>query len=312
MQLSGILPVNKPVGLRSTQCVQEIRRILGKGVKTGHGGTLDSTASGLLLILIGSATRLSNFIMEMPKIYEAEISFGMQTSTDDASGDVIYSAPFLHITDAAIDSALCGFMGWTMQAPPAVSAVHIGGERAHSLARGGRAVTPEAKPVYISSVVRVSSVDDNGKVKIRVNCRKGTYIRSFARDLGRTLGSAAHVSALERLASGPFLSSSASDARDLFGLGAAEIVSLIKPFSTLYGLVPTYEAGAVAYEALRNGRGVRLSELRRLSIGAASSGIVKFVVASEKIFSICTAAANDGSLYLSPEVNIMIQGGETL
>lgn len=312
MQLSGILPVNKPVGLRSTQCVQEIRRILGKGVKTGHGGTLDSTASGLLLILIGSATRLSNFIMEMPKSYEAEISFGMQTSTDDASGDVIYSAPFGHITDAAIDSALCGFMGWTMQAPPAVSAVHIGGERAHSLARGGRAVTPEAKPVYISSVVRISSVDDNGKVRIRVNCRKGTYIRSFARDLGRTLGSAAHVSALERLSSGPFSSSSAKDARDLFGLGAAEIVSLIKPFSTLYGLIPTYEAGAAAYEALRNGRGVRLSELRRLSIGAASSGIAKFVVASEKIFSICTAAANGGSLGLSPEVNIMIQGGETL
>lgn len=312
MQLSGILPVNKPVGLRSTQCVQEIRRILGKGVKTGHGGTLDSTASGLLLILIGSATRLSNFIMEMPKSYEAEISFGIQTSTDDASGDVIYSAPFGHITDAAIDSALCGFMGWTMQAPPAVSAVHIGGERAHSLARGGRAVTPEAKPVYISSVVRISSVDDNGKVRIRVNCRKGTYIRSFARDLGRTLGSAAHVSALERLSSGPFSSSSAKDARDLFGLGAAEIVSLIKPFSTLYGLIPTYEAGAAAYEALRNGRGVRLSELRRLSIGAASSGIAKFVVASEKIFSICTAAVNGGSLGLSPEVNIMIQGGETL
>ena len=130
---SGILPVNKPVGLRSTDCVQKIRRALWRGAKIGHGGTLDSTASGMLIVLIGQATRLSNFIMSMPKTYETVVTFGTRTSTDDASGDVVESAPFGHITDEMIDSALCGFMGWRMQSPPAVSAVHIGGERAHRL-----------------------------------------------------------------------------------------------------------------------------------------------------------------------------------
>ena len=103
MPLSGIHPLNKPAGLRSTYCVQRVRGILGKKIKTGHGGTLDSTASGLLLVLVGQATRLSNFVMEMPKRYAAELAFGAATSTDDMSGAVPARAPWEHITDELID-----------------------------------------------------------------------------------------------------------------------------------------------------------------------------------------------------------------
>ena len=142
MSVSGILPVNKPEGLRSTDCVQKIRSILGRSLKVGHGGTLDSTASGLLVILVGQATRLSNFVMELPKVYEAEVALGRGTTTDDASGETTERAPWGHVTDSALDSALCAFFGWRMQRPPAVSAVHVGGERAHAIARSGRSVLP--------------------------------------------------------------------------------------------------------------------------------------------------------------------------
>ena len=226
---SGILPVNKPVGLRSTDCVQKIRRALWRGAKIGHGGTLDSTASGVLIVLIGQATRLSNFIMSMPKTYETVVTFGTRTSTDDASGEAVESAPFGHITDEMIDSALCGFMGWRMQSPPAVSAVHIGGERAHVLARGGREVTPEPKPVCFSKITRMSGIDGEGRVSFRVDCRKGTYIRSFARDLGARLGSAAHVSALARTACGPFRMEAAKGAEELFAMTAEEFAREATP-----------------------------------------------------------------------------------
>ena len=201
MPISGIVPVNKPEGLRSTDCVQKLRHIFGRKTKIGHGGTLDSTASGLLLVLVGQATRLSNFVMDLPKRYEAEIEFGSATTTDDASGEVTERASWEHIDDAIIDGALCSFMGWRMQSPPAVSAVHIDGERAHTLARSGRAVVPDPKPVCFLNITRLSTIDEKGLVRFRIDCRKGTYIRSFARDLGVRLGTFAHVKSLKRVSS---------------------------------------------------------------------------------------------------------------
>lgn len=306
---SGILPVNKPVGLRSTDCVQKIRRALWRGAKIGHGGTLDSTASGMLIVLIGQATRLSNFIMSMPKTYETVVSFGTRTSTDDASGEAVERAPFDHITDEMIDSALCGFMGWRMQSPPAVSAVHIGGERAHVLARGGREVTPEPKPVCFSKITRMSDIDGEGRVSLRVDCRKGTYIRSFARDLGARLGSAAHVSALARTACGPFRIEAAKGAEELFAMTAEELAREVTPVPELETPCAAYEADADAFAALSCGRPVALSALTRLSFGAEPRPDSPAVIKSNKIFSICRAAKKGGTLELSPDVNIILFGG---
>ncbi len=121
--------------MRSTKCVELVRNKLGRKTKVGHGGTLDSTASGLLIILVGAATRLSNFIMEMPKLYETVACLGAETSTDDASGEIISSNGRGTVSEKDIDLALSSFMGWRMQAPPDVSAVHVDGRRAHELAR---------------------------------------------------------------------------------------------------------------------------------------------------------------------------------
>lgn len=309
MSLSGILPLNKPAGLRSTYCVQRVRGILGKKIKTGHGGTLDSTASGLLLVLVGQATRLSNFVMEMPKRYEAEIAFGAATSTDDMSGEVTARAPWEHITDEMIDSALCGFMGWRMQSPPAVSAVHIEGERAYALARGGRAVIPEAKPVCFVKISRISSLDGNGRVRMCVDCRKGTYIRSFARDLGERLGSLAHIASLARISSGPFSITKAKGAEALFEMSREELAAELIPVTGLCELFPGYEADGDSFERLSHGQRITLAGLKRRPLVQTAPLAGRLVVASERIFSICSSSPCGGTFVLSPEVNIIIQGG---
>lgn len=309
MPLSGILPVNKPVGMRSTECVQKLRRALGRGTKTGHGGTLDSTASGLLIVLVGQATRLSDFIMSMPKRYEAEVTFGTRTSTDDASGEAVESAPWKHVTDEMIDSALCGFLGWRMQSPPSVSAVHIDGERAHVLAREGRGVLPEPKPVCFSKIVRTSDISEDGRVSFSILCRKGTYVRSFARDLGTRLGSAAHLSSLVRSRSGPFSIDAAKGAEELFAMTGDELARELTPIPSLEGPCASYLADGPAFAALSCGRSVRLGGLTRLSFGAEPRPGSPVAVKSERIFSICRAVQKDGGLELLPGVNIILPGG---
>ncbi len=309
MPFSGILPLNKSEGLRSTECVQKIRRLLWRGAKVGHGGTLDSTASGVLVVLIGQATRLSGLVMSMRKLYEAEVTFGAATSTDDASGAVTATAPCGHITDEMIDSALCGFAGWRMQSPPAVSAVHIEGERAHLLARAGRGFIPAPKPVFFAKIRRTSKIDGAGRVRFSVECGRGTYIRAFARDLGKRLASAAHVSVLTRLACGPFRAGAIKKAEELFSMTAAEIERAATPVAEFEAGCASYEADEAACRALSAGGSVVLPSLSRISFGAGISAGSPVVVKSARIFSVCRAAEKNGTFELSPDVNLILSGG---
>lgn len=308
MPKSGILLLNKPVDVRSTACVQKVRSILGRRTKIGHGGTLDSTASGLLIVLVEKATRLSDFVMTMPKCYETTAQFGSATLTDDASGEVIKEAPYNDVDNAAIDSALCGFSGWIMQSPPAVSAVHVDGVRSHTLARNGFAELPPAKPVYIKRVSRISDMRD-GAVNLRIECSKGTYVRSIVRDLGAALNSCAHVCALKRTSCGPFDISQALDASMLEDISAPSLEEHIIPMETLHKYFHCFKADEGNFNTLSHGQGVLLSKLRVPDVGMNFSMGGKIIVASEKIFSICTARKNNGTFFLSPDVNIIIDGG---
>ena len=307
---AGLLPVDKPCGLRSTDCVQRLRRIFGRKTKIGHGGTLDSTASGLLVILVGGATRLADLVMGMPKCYEAEVSFGAATSTDDASGEVIRSAERSHITAAAAESALCGFMGWVMQSPPAVSAVHIDGERAHDMARSGNAVVPDARPVYISRIEKLSDMDEAGRMRFMVWCSKGTYIRSFARDLGERLGSAAHLSALRRVSCGCFKAEGTKDARTLFEMTKDELAAQLLEPETLCAGAASYEADTAQAARLASGLPLPLAALRRNSLPQAVSG--RAIVFSKELFSICGLRRSGCGFELAPDVNIKYPGGNRI
>lgn len=301
---TGLLLLNKPTDMRSTKCVELVRNKLGRKTKVGHGGTLDSTASGLLIILVGAATRLSNFVMDMQKSYETVACLGVETSTDDASGEIISRRGRENINENDIDMVLPSFFGWRMQAPPDVSAVHIDGRRAHELARGGLEVHIEEKPVFFTSAARTSGISDEGKVSFCINCRKGTYIRSFVRDLGQLLGCGAHVTELKRIRCGPFELENAVDASLLEGISKEDLTKEILPPESACPAATSYVCRQEETERLINGQHISLHRLKRENFSKYSSMSGNIIVRSEKIFSICKFKDQGNSYELLPAVNI--------
>jgi len=209
---SGFAIIDKPVGPTSYSLLSGLGRRLGPGTKSGHAGTLDSFASGVLVCLFGRYTRLSDYFMGTRKGYEADILFGEETDTLDPNGEVIAQGPIPSMD--ALEVALAGFRGDILQAPPAYSAVHIDGERAYERARKGQDVRPEPRPVTIHALDLLSY--ECGIARVRVACSKGTYIRSLARDIAIACGSRGRLSALRRTSSGPFGVEEATDV-DHFG-----------------------------------------------------------------------------------------------
>ncbi len=200
--MNALILINKPVGLRSTQCVAIVRKSLG-GLKVGHAGTLDSTASGLLVLLAGQASRLCEYVMSLPKVYRTVIQFGVETDTYDYSGEVLAEHSTDFLTVKAIDDALYKFSGVRLQSPPAISAVKIDGVPAHKLARSGQDVKTRERPVFFRRIDRLTGIVE-GAITLEVSCGRGTYIRSLAHDLGVILGCGAHVKSLTRISVGNF------------------------------------------------------------------------------------------------------------
>lgn len=175
------------------------RRVLGER-RIGHTGTLDPFATGLLLLLVGRATRLAQYVRDEPKVYDALVRFGAETDTEDLHGTVIREA--LLPTPEALQRALPAFVGEIDQVPPAYSAKRIDGKRAYAIARTGQAVELPSVRVMIHACT-IEPVDA-AHYRLRVSCGGGTYIRSLARDLARAVGSAAHLVELRRLSAGVF------------------------------------------------------------------------------------------------------------
>jgi len=197
--VEGLLLVDKPAGMTSHDVVEQVRRIYGER-SIGHLGTLDPFATGLLVLLLGRATRLANFLDTEPKVYEATVTFGAETDTDDSTGTVIRTAA--PPAEAAIRSAVRSLTGTISQVPPAYSAKSVDGTRAYDAARKGEPLDLRPVDVTVHSwEIRGLTADT---LSATVTCSGGTYIRALARDLGRLTSSAAHLSALRRIRVGPF------------------------------------------------------------------------------------------------------------
>lgn len=191
----------KPAGPTSHDVVDIVRRALDEQ-RVGHLGTLDPFAKGLLVLVVGRATRLAPFAADWPKTYEGVIRLGITTDTDDLTGAVVSTAPWTGITPAHLADVIGSFRGAYEQRPPAYSAVKIAGERAYRRARRGEAVAPEPRPVEIRELeVLEAAVPD---LQFRATVSAGTYLRSLARDIGAKLGCGAHLAALQRTGVGPF------------------------------------------------------------------------------------------------------------
>jgi len=198
MEPFGFLVVDKPQGMTSHDVVAKVRR--GIGIKRiGHAGTLDPMATGVLVLCIGTATRLSEYVMDSEKVYTATVRLGVETDSYDADGQVIATANTDHFTPADIDRALTHFQGKVEQIPPMYSAIKQDGKKLYELARQGKEVERAARRVHLQTKLLEL---DMPSIKIKVTCSAGTYIRSIAHDLGVLLGVGGHLTALRRDASG--------------------------------------------------------------------------------------------------------------
>ncbi|MEA2662972.1 MAG: tRNA pseudouridine55 synthase [Chloroflexota bacterium] len=196
---NGVLPIDKPLGWTSFDVVAVARGALG-AKRVGHGGTLDPLATGVLPLLVGSATKFADRLHTAPKVYAALVTFGTETTTDDREGATTRTADVPELTLEALDGALEAFRGEIAQVPPAFAAVKVNGRRAYARARGGETVELNARTVTIERLAVASW--EPPALRLLVVCSTGTYIRSLARDLGRATGSAAHLGGLRRLAVG--------------------------------------------------------------------------------------------------------------
>ena len=203
--IEGVLLLDKPAGFTSHDAITRARRVLGVR-RIGHMGTLDPFATGLLVLLVGRITRLAPYIEGDPKVYEATIRFGAETSTDDLTGAVTATAP-LPSRDA-VEAAIPSLTGVIDQQPPAYSAKKVNGVRAYDAARRGIPLELADSTVMVHRW-EIRGWRDESALDVSIVCGGGTYIRSLARDLGRLAGSAAHLGSLRRARSGPF---SVSDA----------------------------------------------------------------------------------------------------
>jgi len=234
---SGVLPVEKGAGVTSFQVVAHLRRLL-RAPKAGHGGTLDPDATGVLPILLGEATKLTPYLVDMDKEYVATIRLGITTETQDLSGAVVATSPVPALDEKLVADALRPFVGLIRQVPPMYSALHHEGRRLYELAREGRTVDREPREVIVHAIDVVSVALPD--VVFRVRCGKGTYIRALAADLGKALGCGATLAALARTRVGPYaLEESVSwpDVRDARH-GAALWDRILPPDSALSSLLP--------------------------------------------------------------------------
>ena len=200
--MNGLLVIDKPGGMTSRDAVNYVERTLPRGTKVGHTGTLDPLATGVLVVCVGQATRLADDVQAMGKGYAAAIRLGATSTSDDADGDVTEVADPRAPTHAEVEAACAKLVGLIDQLPPQVSALKIDGRRAHDLARKGHEVPVKPRRVLVKSVAVTGY--DWPTLGIAVECGKGTYIRSIARDLGELLGCGGYVTALRRTHVGPF------------------------------------------------------------------------------------------------------------
>ena len=222
--MDGILVVDKPAGMTSHDAVAIARRVFDER-RIGHAGTLDPDATGVLLLGVGRATRLMRFIEVYDKEYVADVVFGAETSTQDASGEIVAETDASALDVESVERAAAAFVGDIEQIPPMMSAVKVGGERLYRKARRGEEVERAPRRVSVHEMsVENFTPGARARARVRVRCSRGTYVRTLAHDLGRALGVGAHVAALRRVRIGPFHDSMAVAPKEM---KPADLVSMV-------------------------------------------------------------------------------------
>jgi len=264
----ALLLIDKPLTWTSFDVVNKIRYFLKKNldtgrIKVGHAGTLDPLATGLLAIALGEATKTVSFAMDGQKTYSFTIAWGEATDTEDSEGEIIETSD-IRPTPAEIAAIIPDFIGTIMQRPPVYSALKIDGKRAYALARAGKQVSLEPRPVEIQSLTYIDSLNEDS-ARFETSCAKGTYIRALARDMAEKLGTKGHITALRRTQIGSLnddLMISLDKLEELSHIGARQeaLMQVLLPVETVLDDIPVLAVSRQEAAQLKNGQAVLLSE----------------------------------------------------
>lgn len=274
--MKGFLLVDKPPGWTSHDVVAKSRGILRER-KIGHAGTLDPMATGLLVLAVGRVTRLLRFLQDLPKVYEATMMLGVATDTLDADGAVL-SREEMPVSENEVAKAMERFVGTVHQVPPMVSALKVGGRRLYELAREGKEVEREARPVEIRRLEMTDFSPSNyPEVSFLVDCSKGTYVRTLADDIARSLGGHAHLTALRRTKVGSLSVADAVTVEEMQAQADAERSqdALLSPADALQDFA-TYEVDDALLAGVRNGVAIAGSDV-------AEGALVRMLSAGEMV-----------------------------
>lgn len=267
--MTGFLNIDKPLGMTSHDVVNRVRRAMGTK-QVGHAGTLDPLATGVLIVCVGAATRLSEYVMSETKAYRAVVHLGVETDTYDAEGQVLSTADTSAITREQVDRALDAFRGDIQQIPPMYSAIKQDGRKLYELARKGQTVDVPPRAVTIHSIDILdwrTTESQQLQVTLDISCTAGTYIRSIAHDLGAALGVGAHLAALSRTASGSFRLAQATPLDTLVS-SEDKVNYLIAPAAALANH-PSMRVDAAQIADLVHGRAIDAGDAEAVNAAAA-------------------------------------------
>lgn len=273
--MEGILPLWKEKGMTSFDCVFKVRKILNIK-KVGHSGTLDPDVEGLLPIAVGRGTKVLEYMLEADKVYVGEITLGYETTTEDASGEIISRKEIASdaVSSSQIDEAMAGFIGKITQIPPYYSAVRVNGKHLYEYARAGIEVERPSREVEIYSFERTGELVYDADEKtytfpFEVHCSKGTYIRTLAVDLGKKLEIPAHMKSLIRTQAGDFKASNAVTLSELRkAVEEDRLDEILLPISYALTEYPTYTLSPELFEAVRHGKVFLKTDFGRIDLPA--------------------------------------------
>lgn len=255
--VDGVLLIDKPAGLTSHDVVARVRRKVRPAIrKVGHAGTLDPFATGLLVVLLGRATKLARFFVDLPKEYVCTMKFGARSDTGDLTGEITTGGS--RTTHADVEAALPQFLGTVMQRVPMTSAVKVDGERLYKKAHRGEVVETPVKEVEISEIEVLSFDEPEQRMRCRIACSKGTYVRQLAIDLGEALGAGAYLEELSRTGIGELRLDDAvslaefEEAVDDRQPGDDRVPGMLLPTAALQ-FMPAVQLSAAQVTAVRNG-----------------------------------------------------------
>ncbi|MBP2070359.1 tRNA pseudouridine(55) synthase TruB [Anaerococcus nagyae] len=283
--ISGILNVNKEVGISSNKCVSLVKKALNTR-KVGHTGTLDLEAYGVLPIVIGKATRVSDYLMDDKKEYITEAVFGKRTDTLDYSGEVLDTSDIVFDKDQLLE-VMEGFKGEITQIPPMYSAIKVNGQKLYDLARNGVEIERKVRKVNIYEFELLEY--EFPKAKFKITCSKGTYIRTLIDDLGDKLGSFAYVDSLCRSKVGDFFIENSVKSQDLLSMDKDQLLSKLKPVDFALSSYKKVTLPNTYYKQAINGMTMLVEnyygdELVRVYIGDEFIGLAKSSIGNDRNF----------------------------